>query len=418
MTKTGQAGLIAFVAALALSQPALAQDSVTDFQLPPAPTPSASSSAHGPVDPDNPFGTRPTPRVTATPTTAPAQQPVIVVPPAPSATPPAQPSASVTAPRPRATTPAQPVPSQAPETSAAEPASSLAPVPSSDTAESEAPQPSDEARPVSAPEPEIATPEADGQPGWLMIVLGLLGLGLAGLIVWLIARRRRSRSAATEQFEAAPAPAPAPQPSAPAALAPAGRPAPALAQRHAAPTPSPALTSDFAPDSAPHAVSLAVEPVSLRVSLAYATLICRAAIANNTSAVVGPLAIRGDLASAHRAVDQRATLAPAITDLDPLATIENLAPGAAIEQRIEVKLPLSHVAGFVKGGHQFFVPLVRVALVPPTGEAQLRIWTVGTAGAAKLGPICGDTPRLFNDLAAIEIDIERWLALDPVRAAS
>lgn len=165
-------------------------------------------------------------------------------------------------------------------------------------------------------------------------------------------------------------------------------------------------------------MSLAIEPSSLRVSLAYATLACRATVTNNTRAASGPIAIRGDLATAHRAVDQRATLAPAIDDLEPLATIENVEPGAAREQRIEVKLPLNLVAGFRKGGRQFFVPLVRLALVPGEGEAHLRIWTVGTAGSTRLGPICADTPRLFNDLAAIEIETARWLALDPARAAS
>jgi hypothetical protein len=248
---------------------------------------------------------------------------------------------------------------------------------------------------------------------WQMALLALLalGLGIAGAgAAWFLARRRRrtveQELEAEEPAAAEPAPAPVLQPGAPAALAPSGR----VRQppRRAAPS--------FG--DAPRDIILAIEPLSLRVSLAYATLICRVTITNDTDGACGPLSLRGDLATAHRAVDQRATLSPELAELDPLATIESLPAGAASEHRIEVKLPLDRLLGFLKGGHQFFVPLVRLALVPHDGEASVRIWTVGTAGGERLGPICADTPRLFTELGAIEIETKRWLALDPVLAAS
>ncbi|WP_156840107.1 hypothetical protein [Novosphingobium aquimarinum] len=406
MARTGQAGLIALVVALALSRPSLAQDSVTEFQLPPAPTPSARPSVQGPVDPENPIGTRPTPRASAAPMPAPSPQPSITLPPVAEPTRPA-PSAR---PSPRASqraapgTTGQPTASP-PQPQATEPdlsaeATDIAPLPAPP-----APSPA----PVFEPDTKVAS--SDRTPDWWQWALLALGLGIAGAIAaWFLAKRRRRALVQELEAEAPAAPAPAPppalQPGAPAALAPSGR----------VSAPPRRATPSLA--DAPREISLAIEPVSLRVSLAYATLICRVAITNNTDADSGPLALRGDLATAHRAVDQRATLSPLLAELDPLASIESIPAGTASERRIEVKLPLDRILGFLKGGHQFFVPLVRLALVPHDGEASVRIWTVGTAGNERLGPICADTPRLFADLGAIEIETKRWLALDPVLAAS
>lgn len=417
MAKTG---MIALVGALALTAPVSAQDSVTDFRLPPAPTPSARPRVQGPVDPDNPFGNRPTPRATSAP--APTPSPIPSAPPSialPTATPSAAPRADdTTQPRPRASASAEPTrpgpanraarknrPEAVP-TATATPELSPSPTPEAIEPSSDVPIASET---LAAPAAPLDAASSDDQSTSWLIALLAAGLALAGVAAWFLTKRRR---APTEVDAPAPeaVPAPTPQPSAPAALAPAraaNRPT-----RPIAPAGSTALAE------APRGLSLAIEPVSLRISLAYATLLCRATILNNSDETSDALAIRGDLASAHRAVDQRATLSPALTELDALATVESLAPGATHEQRIELRLPLTHIAGFRKGGHQFFVPLARLALVAQQGEANVRVWTIGTSGSDRLGPICADTPRLFSELAAIEIETERWLALDPVRAAS
>jgi hypothetical protein len=408
MTRTGQAGLIALIMALALTRPAPAQDSVTDFQLPPAPTPSATPSAQGPVDPDNPFATRPSPRTTATPSAVPTPRPSIALPPvtAPvmTTTPSPEPRATSATPQPQASQ--RVVPSAVAQPQA--PSSEAGTMPSrSDSiavpADAATP-PTREASPVATTQPPVeAASSREWSDLWLLALAGL-GLLLAALAgASLLTKQRRARRTQSEDAQESLVP---PQPNAPAALAPSGR--AVVPPRRTVP----------AQANAVQGMTLTIEPTNLRVSLAYATLTCRATITNNFQSAIGPIAILGDLATAHRAVDQRAMLAPAIDDLEPLATIDGIEPGTANEQRIEVKLPLNLVAGFRKGGRQFFVPLVRLALVPADGPTQRGIWTVGTAGSARLGPICADTPRLFKDLAAIEIETERWLALDPVRAAS
>ncbi|PEQ12627.1 hypothetical protein B2G71_09950 [Novosphingobium sp. PC22D] len=400
--------LLALVAAVALPHVASAQDAVTDFQLPPAPTPTPTSRTQGPVDPENPFRTRPS-APGGTPTAQPSAPPTITPLPVITESAEASPRPSARATR-AAPSPAARPPAPTPSASTATGAAAAAPP---------APQPSSETPAATPASPGQASPEAggalaapaasDGTP-WLWAALAAILAVIAAAGLLLAQRRKQSKSAPRDADDRAP-PAAAPTPAAPAALP------PAVQRKPAAPPPSrPAATPDRA--STACGLSVSFEPVNLRISLAYATIAYRLSLANDAPEPLGPIEVRGDLITAHRSLDSRAQLSPDSADLEHKHSLASLAPGASQVLAGELRLPLDQVLGFRKGKHGFFVPLARFRLVSADGNAAPRIYTVGTPGPGEvLGPICADMPRLFNDVAAREIETGRWLGLDPVRAA-
>ncbi|MDE8650438.1 hypothetical protein [Novosphingobium album (ex Liu et al. 2023)] len=365
--------------ALGLAWPSAlpAQDAggVGSYQLPPAPGPTGAP-VEGPVDPENPFRTRP--GAAPSPTPAPTTAPTLAIPPATGA--PASPPS--TRPRPTASPPA---PRATPT-----PTATANPAPASASA---APLP----MPAPAPAPASEVPATQGRDALPWIAAGLAALVLA--TGGALAFRRRKKRGPARASEAAP-----PTPSAPAALADPRRRLPA------APAGSPAPDGAFA---------LRLEPESLRLSLVYATLRYRLDLAGDGAD--GPLRVVADMIGAHASLDSRAQLAPDPQALDTRHEIPAPAAGETLALNGELRLPIEAIRPIRNGQSQFFVPLARFCVLGPEGHRATRVFTIGQPGARAdepLGPIRLDGPRLIQTLAAREIEAARRLALDPVRAAS
>ena len=403
---TGTAAGWAMLAAVSLSLQGAAQaQPLQDWSLPPAPA-SSAPSAQGPVDPQNPV-VSPT-RAPATP----APVPVIDAPPPPplARTPPERPAparqpARTPAPSAAASPPASPPAPQAPARPAAD-----API-----AEEQAPDAiaNDEpAEPTPTP-PPLREPSSWRAWWWVAAValLGVLALG------WLLARRRR-RMAEPEPVAEAPEP-PAAAPPAPPPALPAAAPAPGITAQASPP-------SNEAPTEIARASgTLDFAPVSLRISLVYATLRFRLTVTAGTVFPAGRML--AGMISAHGSLPRDEQLAPPPEALASVGNTPPLQPGQALEIEGDLQLPLASVRPLQEGGAAFLVPLVRLAWLGDNepGLPHLELGCAFTVGlpreGAALAPLRLDTgPRDFTGLATREIEAARrtaLLPLDPARAA-
>lgn len=387
------------------------------------PEPGATSTprTQGPVDAENPVigptgpsaGPAGAPPSTATPAPAPsiAPAPVITPPPPPresESTPPAvaRPSASVPTARPQH----EESPQVAPTAGTSLPATP-------DQTQTPAAPPGSSAYPQS-----VAT-EADSETtsAWWWTIPA--ALGLAAVAVGLFLLRRRRPQTLEWQEVAAWRPAPEAEPDAAPDAAINEPPVSPAETASLLPLPTPTFTPPPAPAAPGEGISFDFEPVSVRLSLFYATLQYRISLTAPQGHAA--LELSGDLLSAHGSFTQEEQLAPQPGDLATLHTLPGLAPGETAELKGEVQLPLSQIRALRRGGGSFLVPLARFCLTGNDGTALRRIFTLGLAGGAGLVPLRIDTgPRSFEPLAAREIEAARdfplqtrTLPLDPQRAA-
>lgn len=403
--------LIPTIAMAALAPPAVQAQSLNTWSLP-EPEQTTPSTVQGPVDAENP-SVRP-----VQPQERPAGQPSASVTPTPVPT--ITPPPAVRAPQPTATAnsspasresagtstaPARPQPSRTPETT-----NSVSPAPTaSPTATAVPPLPEPAVREMSqsaGAEPgafEAPPAASESQSSWWWWALPV-ALAVLGLLIFL---RRRAAPTAQTPARAAPAPQPTPQPKRAPLVTP---------KAEAPPAAKPAAT--------PEDISIALQPVMMRLSLFYATLQFRLTVTSSEDREA--LSVFGDLSSAHASLSRDEQLAPPLESLAQLHTLPEIGPGKSCELKGEVQLPLGAIRALRRSGGAFFVPLVRLCLVGADGTALRRVFTLGIPGGESgLAPLRIDTgPRNFESLAAREIEAARdlplnmeSLPLDPQRAA-
>lgn len=343
---------------------------VQDFQLPPAPSPTQDARAQGPVDTDAPVPVRP--RVIATDRARAAPTPTIVLP-TPARTAPTSDAPTPTAQRTR-TTPAPSARAVAvsPSEGAARPVVA-APVPTIDTPATAPPAiaPSGIASSAAASAPISASPSSelevssedlgDGRLAWVLgaaVAFGLLGLAL---FFW---RRRRSQASA-----------------------------------------EPAIVTPYAPPasaSAGEVLALAVEAMRLDRSLMAATVGYRVTVRNRTSAALSGIVVEADLVSASGERTPEQQLASPDQPLTQRHAAGRLAPGQSLRFEGQVRLPLAEANAIWQGRVSLLVPLLRVRALADGTQPVATTLVIGRAegAAARPQPFRFDEPpRSYAPLA-------------------
>jgi hypothetical protein len=245
------------------------------------------------------------------------------------------------------------------------------------------------------------------------LIPGVIGAGVLGLgAVLLLLRRRRSNTVTEDEplIEPKP-PEPEPLPNRPVRTS-----VPPLAPVTQIP---PSIPAVFVPE--PLAISAGFTARAVRLSLVYATVQYELEITNTGAVELPSLQVRADLASAHASLGTREQLAPAPEQLEAKHSVAPLAPGETIMLKGEVRVPLQYVRTVTKGAAQFFVPLVRFAILAPDGGGMRRVYTTGPRNpdSGTIASVRLDAgPRNLRDLDAREIEAARGFALDPEIAHS
>lgn len=379
------AAAAAVLASTTSSHGALAQEAQNagTWSLPPG-AGQSTPTPQGPVDAQNPSLR---PNREAAPTPAPSTPstpvPVIVAPPPP-------PAANTTNQHPRAEPSSR-------SSAAVEQTAAPATAPASSTAPEL--QPSAAAPSVSTPAPPAAAAEAPTTGNafawwWIALPLALVGIAAA---LWL--RRRAPGGEQVWDEDAAAETAPPP---------PTPEPAPVVGRRQSAPA-----------TPLPDTVDIAFEPVSLRLSLVYATLQFRFTFTASTAQSGGQLL--GDMIAAHGSLSQEEQLAPSPETLEIIKAVPAGAAGETVTVTGEIRLPLAAVRALERGAGRYMVPLVRLYLLTEDAVPLRRVFTIGTLSTGTaLSPIRLDTgPRMVGDLGAREVEAARALpfASPPRRAA-
>ncbi|MBX7482417.1 hypothetical protein [Qipengyuania qiaonensis] len=352
--------------ALAVTLPMMAQaQSVDDFTLESAPSPTATPQAQGPADTRS--GVEIRPRAVNTPaprpTVAPTPSLSVELPePRPSATasaPQSSPLPRVT-PRPVETVPAQP---QVRPTSVPLDGTGFPP-PSADPAPAATAPPS----PVSPPVLAEAGDSGDGLP-WLPIgaAAALLALLGAGFLFW-----KRRQVPIVPEIE---------------------RPLVADAQGG---------------ESVPlaDALSVRVENEKLIRSAAYATLKYRLILINRTNGPLSNVAVGIDLVSAHAGAPMEQQIATVGTALEKRHDIARISPRQNVTLEGQVQLPLAQAHVIRQGRYPLLVPLMRVRVDGPGEEALLKTFVVGQGipGGGRVQPFRLDEgPRSYAPIAQREL---------------
>lgn len=343
-----------------------AQDAGT-YQLPPAPTPSAT--AQGPVVPDAPPPRlAPTPSASALPTPTPSASSEPVVLPTPrAATSPASPASS----RQRGGNPG-PVASPSPISSVPTPTPTVGPVP---TPAAPVIAPTFDAdiaaQPKSLPQPE--SEEASVHPVvWLALALALL----TALVAALVLHRRRSEAAEPVFEPPVIVPPPQQDPVRPP-LAPPPRP------RAAAP-----------------ALALDLDAARMSASLVNATLAYTITLAAKDA--IEDVLLRGDMTSAHASRPDADHFT--LEDAPVLHHVARIETGERIELRGEIRLPLAAITPIRHGTAAMFVPLVRIEATGMANGTPVRLrvaFVVGLdeQGSERLQPFRLDLgPRVYQKI--------------------
>lgn len=419
-----------------LAGPVAVHAQSTTWSLPPGAQDSQNPPrAQGPVDPQVPVVA---PRETApdAAATPPASTPSARPGPVPTVTPPPPPAARTTErpqPRPAASaTPARPaIAPETPPSAGPEPAS---PSPEVSASPAAMPAPSASEPPVSEGSPATAS-QAPSEPAatphwpewWLAIPAALLA---AAGGVFVLLRRRRTPATAWEEAGLEPEAEPEDElldepakPAAPAAVA-ALEPPPTAAP--AGPEPVP-VTQSFSGEVQGNDIEIVFEPVTLRLSLVYATLQYRLAVTAPPAGLPGGLRILADMISAHASLSQAEQLAPDPSGQPLRHSVEALTAGETREFKGELQLPLSAIRVMRQGQASLFVPLVRLSFFGEHGLSARRVFTLGLPGEGPgVSPLRLDTgPRDHAQIASREIEAARTmgvdttglLPLDPRRAA-
>jgi len=369
------AGTAAMLAA-PVAAPVAAQ--VTDFRLPPGPTP--TPRVVGPL-PDTPV-----PRASATPTPTPT---ATAAPPAPAAAPPAgAPTVNIPAPtatvRPRAAAPSRrgaPTPLPSPTAGAAPlaPPTPAAPAPTATASAATGPA-------VVAPAPSATEAPRRSWWPWIALVFALAAAAAAAL-VWLRRKVGPLGPVVVPEIE---------RPRVPAAP---------LAEP-AAPTPAPEPEPESRPESEPaeaHPLHIAIELRKLSLTLMNATLGYRLTLTNAGAEPLRDLAIAADLIGAHGSLPREAQLAGPVTELPIHHRLAGLAPGESGDVAGELRVPLSELRTIAQGRAQLFVPLARFRIASDGQEPRCFTLVAGQpspSGNGAIQPVRLDHgPRIYDGLA-------------------
>ncbi len=345
---------------------ALAQ-SVNDFSLEPAPTPSATLQAQGPADTRSGVEIRPRAVNTPAPTPSTANTPTPT--PTPTADSP-RPEPLPVQPEPRPV----PLPTVTPRAIETAPVSPPVPSPtppqasSSDTSVPSVAQP-DSAAPAS----DAAGPGSDESANapvrwpWLAGAAALLALLGAGLLLW-----RRRRSVVVPEIER------------PVVVG--ARPAEALPLAEA--------------------VQIRLENEKLIRSAAYATLKYSVTLINRTDAALTELAIGLDLVSAHAEAPMEDQVATLQSVLEQRHDVARLSPRQSMTLTGQVQMPLATAHVIRQGRFPLLVPLLRLRIDRAENDAVVKTYVVGqgTPEGGRLQPFRLDEgPRSYAPIAQREI---------------
>ncbi|WP_369025760.1 hypothetical protein [Qipengyuania sp. RANM35] len=355
--------------AVTLSAPVMAQQA-EDFSLPPAPAPSATQRAQGPVDTES--GALPLrPRVisTAAPAPTPTPTPAAATPqqsrverPVPTTAAPRQ-----TAPQQSRQAPANPqptpierqpvVPQEFPAAPSARP-----------TQPSTAPSPSIDTGIVPAPVTQDASEALPFDWRLLAGVGGALVLLLGGFLFW----RRRKAAELPPEIERPVVASAAPRAAIPAA----------------------------------QALSIRCEAEKLTRSAVYATLKYRLTLVNRTDAAMTDVAIGIDLVSAHAAAPMEEQVATLATPLETRHTLPRIAPRQNVSVEGQVQLPLASAQVIFQGQHPLLVPLMRVRIDGAGEGVLLKTFVVGQGepDGGRVQPFrLDEAPRSYSPIAQREL---------------
>lgn len=376
---------------------ALAQDG---FQLPPSP--GETGSVQGPVAEDVPPPRAPTP----TPTPAPAPAPA----PSPAETQGVEPEAgapSVVAPI-EIPPPSRPEAAVSPdaetaslgevETEPDDPQSAEAGAGEADTGETTSGSAADrraEPYPAQVPLGPASGPGAAAGDGglaisWILIALMLLAAAGAGSALWWWRRESTGREVLI--------------------IPTIQRPRPVDRQLRAEPAPAPPPAAEQ-PEEEEEAgpvnpLRVALEPRQLRLSLVNATLSYRLMLTNSGDVPLTDIAISGDMISAHSSLPREQQIAGPDLPLEPIQTIDRLAPGESRTVRGEFRLPLPMIRPIRRGEMALFVPLARLSIAArgenggsPTVITSV-VGQIPPRGARGLQPFRLDLgPRTYSELS-------------------
>ena len=354
------------ILALVASLPAMAHaQSVNDFSLEPAPSPSATPQAQGPADTQRGVEIRPravnTPTPTPTPSSAPAPSvPVQLSEPRPVPTrqaPQASPLPTVTPRTVETVDPqAEAQPTPPPSEPASEPSATIL------SPASTSPQPVPPAQP--------ATSDDNGEDlPWLPIggIAALLALLGAGFVIW-----NRRREAIVPEIER-----------------------PLVAE---------AGPVDVVPLA--DALSVRIENEKLIRSAAFATLKYRLTLINRTNASLADVVIGIDLVSAHSGAPMEQQIATNGTVLEKRHEVPRISPRQSVTLTGQVQLPLAQAHVIRQGRHPLLVPLMRVRIDGPGEGALLKTFVVGQGmpDGGRVQPFRLDEgPRSYEPIAQREL---------------
>ncbi len=396
--------LAVVLSVLALAVPAMATTApVRDFQLPPAPSPSATQTpqVQGPVDTDGPVPVTPRVIPRSTPTPAPTQTP------APRPTPRAtQPEAQATPDTRRFTPAARATPGQQlpAETTPAPQASDTAVqdmTPAEPVTAGVAPMP----LPAPAPTENAATaaPIEGSTPWglWLAILAGIIAASAIALYFWT---RRQNVPARIEKIE--PPVVRKPEAKADNGLPPGTAPSSALKATPAAP----AAAGPAAPTQtrSTNAVGIAVKPSRLSRSMMNATMNCAITLRNRTGKELRGVHISGDLVTAHGKIPIAEQLCDAATELAPIAEIAALPGGQADEISANFSLPVSQIRTITQANARLYVPLLRLRIAADGMDAVTQTFVIGiNAGGAggRVQPFrLDEMPQTYTQIGSRPLD--------------
>lgn len=383
LTSLAISGLLLALSAASVS----AQQSMQDFQLPPAPTPTATPQVEGPVDDSGiiPVGPRavptsasiepaasPTPPPSPEQTQASRSQPdnaasrPIVQPTPSSSGRDAQPSAQRRAPQATPTSRSTPAISNQPAIDAEAPTTEQSGEASVDALPAPAGAPTSQTPlPPAAKTEPLDIRVSEGLPASWPWWLGGLALALLALFAgWVF----RQRSAAPVQS---------------AGLS--QNPAAGAADDAALPAES-AIVS-----KADLAVQLEVEQLSR--SMMAITLKCRVTLSNRSDRAARDIALCADLVCANRQLPMNAQIANEASFLPEVGKTNRLGPHKTQSVAATLTIPIQQVAAFKHGNRPMFVPLVRVRMDCKDQEPIFRTFVVGIAAdptlqsSSKLHPV-------------------------------